>query len=213
MNNRLIIGIAGGSGSGKTTLAQKLSEYFGDRVSLLRHDDYYKSQASLSLQERAALNFDHPDAFDTMLLVQHLDELRQGRDIKCPIYNYSLHDRSSETRIVKATEVIVLEGILIFENPDILERLDIKIFVDTDADVRIIRRIKRDVSERGRDLDSVISQYFATVKPMHEAFVEPSKRYADIIVPEGGMNRVALEMITQRIISHIEGKGESNSYV
>ena len=213
MNNRLIIGIAGGSGSGKTTLAKKLSEYFGDRVSLLRHDDYYKSQASLSLQERAALNFDHPDAFDTMLLVQHLDELRQGRDIKCPIYNYSLHDRSSETRIVKATEVIVLEGILIFENPDILERLDIKIFVDTDADVRIIRRIKRDVSERGRDLDSVISQYFATVKPMHEAFVEPSKRYADIIVPEGGMNRVALEMITQRIISHIEGKGESNSYV
>lgn len=213
MNNRLIIGIAGGSGSGKTTLAKKLSEYFGDRVSLLRHDDYYKSQASLSLQERAALNFDHPDAFDTMLLVQHLDELRQGRDIKCPIYNYSLHDRSSETRIVKATEVIVLEGILIFENPDILKRLDIKIFVDTDADVRIIRRIKRDVSERGRDLDSVISQYFATVKPMHEAFVEPSKRYADIIVPEGGMNRVALEMITQRIISHIEGKGESNSYV
>lgn len=207
MNNRLFIGIAGGSGSGKTTLANKLAEHFGSRLSLLRHDDYYKSQASLTLQERSSLNFDHPDAFDTELLIYHLDRLRQGHDIDCPIYNYSLHDRSSEIRTVKATEVIVLEGILIFENPELLKRLDIKIFVDTDADVRIIRRIKRDVSERGRDLDSVISQYFATVKPMHEAFVEPSKRYADIIVPEGGMNRVALEMITHRIISHIEKKG------
>ena len=206
MSNRLFIGIAGGSGSGKTTLAKKLAEYFGDRLSLLRHDDYYKSQASLTLEERANLNFDHPDAFDTQLLIQHLDELRDGKNIFCPIYNYSIHDRNTECRVVEATEVIVLEGILIFENSEILNRLDIKIFVDTDADVRIIRRIKRDVSERGRDLDSVISQYIATVKPMHEAFVEPSKRHADIIVPEGGMNRVALEMITQRIISHIEKK-------
>ncbi len=213
MNNRLFIGIAGGSGSGKTTLAKQLADYFGDRLSLLRHDDYYKSQASLTLEERSALNFDHPDAFDTELLIQHLDELRQGQDILCPIYNYSQHDRSSESRAIKATEVIVLEGILIFENPEILNRLDIKIFVDTDADVRIIRRIKRDVSERGRDLDSVISQYFATVKPMHELFVEPSKRYADIIIPEGGMNRVALEMITQRIIAHIEKKGASIAHV
>ena len=204
MSNRLFIGIAGGSGSGKTTLAQKLADYFGDRLSLLRHDDYYKSQASLTLEERANLNFDHPDAFDTKLLIKHLDMLRQGQDINCPIYNYSIHDRDSESRYVKANEVIVLEGILIFENPEILKRLDIKIFVDTDADVRILRRLKRDVNERGRDLDSVISQYFATVKPMHEAFVEPSKRCADIIVPEGGMNRVALEMITHRIISHIE---------
>ncbi len=204
MNKRLFIGIAGGSGSGKTTLAKKLAECFGDRLSLLRHDDYYKSQSSLTPKERASLNYDHPDAFDTSLLVEHLDELLAGNDISCPIYNYSLHDRSSETRLVKANEVIVLEGILIFENPEILRRLDIKIFVDTDADVRIIRRIKRDVSERGRDLDSVINQYFDTVKPMHEAFVEPSKRQADIIVPEGGMNQVALEMITQRIISHME---------
>jgi len=206
MNNSLFIGIAGGSGSGKTTLAKQLANYFGDRLSLLRHDDYYKSQSSLTLEERANLNFDHPDAFDSALLVQHLDELKKGQDIACPIYNYSMHDRSSEYRLVKANEVIVLEGILIFENPEILNRLDIKIFVDTDADVRIIRRIKRDVNERGRSLDSVISQYLATVKPMHEAFVEPSKRYADIIVPEGGMNRVALELITQRIISHIERK-------
>ena len=213
MSERLFIGIAGGSGSGKTTLAKRLADCFGGRLSLLRHDDYYKSQSSLTLEERASLNFDHPDAFDTALLVEHLDELNKGYDIACPIYNYLEHDRSSEVRLVKATEVIVLEGILIFENPEILKRLDIKIFVDTDADVRIIRRIKRDVSERGRDLDSVISQYFATVKPMHEAFVEPSKRHADIIVPEGGMNRVALEMITQRIISHIEKKGNTENDV
>lgn len=206
MSNRLFIGIAGGSGSGKTTLARQLAGCFEGRLSLLRHDDYYKAQSSLSLEERANLNYDHPDAFDTELLISHLDELREGNDIACPIYNYSLHDRDSKVQIIKATEVIVLEGILIFENPELLKRLDIKIFVDTDADVRIIRRIKRDVSERGRDLDSVISQYISTVKPMHEAFVEPSKRYADIIVPEGGMNRVAIEMITQRIISHLERK-------
>ena len=206
MSNPLFIGIAGGSGSGKTTLAKQLAEYFSDRLVLLRHDDYYKSQSSLSLEERASLNYDHPSAFDTDLLVSHLDKLRDGKTIDCPIYNYSLHDRDDKVRTVTAKEVIVLEGILIFENPEILKRLDIKIFVNTDADVRIIRRIKRDVSERGRDLDSVISQYINTVKPMHEAFVEPSKRYADIIVPEGGMNRVAIEMITQRIISHLERK-------
>ena len=213
MSERLFIGIAGGSGSGKTTLAERLAEHFGDRLSLLRHDDYYKAQGSLTLRERATLNFDHPDAFDTDLLIQHLDELRLGRDIDCPIYNYSLHDRDSATRRVSATEVIVLEGILIFENSELLRRLDIKIFVDTDADVRILRRLKRDVSERGRSMDSVISQYFATVKPMHEAFVEPSKRNADIIVPEGGMNRVALEMITERIISHINRKGTDSTNV
>ena len=133
--------------------------------------------------------------------------LRRGESINCPVYNYSQHDRSDEIRRIKATDVILLEGILIFENQELLRRLDIKIFVDTDADVRILRRLKRDVSERGRSMDSVISQYFATVKPMHEAFVEPSKRNADIIVPEGGMNRVALEMIIERIVSHINQKG------
>lgn len=213
MSKHLIIGIAGGSGSGKTTLAKRLAEHFGSRLSLLRHDDYYKAQSDLSLAERATLNFDHPDAFDTALLIHQLDELRQGRDVSCPIYNYALHNRSTETRHVRAAEVIVLEGILIFESKELRDRLDIKIFVDTDADVRIIRRIKRDVSERGRDLDSIISQYFATVKPMHEAFVEPSKRYADIIVPEGGMNPVALEMITQRIVSHLKEKGTNPTYV
>ena len=206
MSNRLFIGIAGGSGSGKTTLAKNLADIFGERMALLRHDDYYKAQGDIPIEERAAQNFDHPNAFDTALLIRHLDELRQGRDIECPIYDYSQHDRSDETRAVKATDVVVLEGILIFENPELRKRLDIKIFVDTDADLRILRRIKRDVSERGRDMDSVISQYIATVKPMHEAFVEPSKRYADVIVPEGGMNHVALDMIKERIISHIERK-------
>lgn len=204
MNNRLFIGIAGGSGSGKSTLAGRLEEYFGDRLSLLRHDDYYRSRSDLTLEERASLNYDHPDAFDNALLAKHMDELREGHDVACPIYNYSQHDRSDKTRLVKSTDVIVVEGILIFENPDLLKRLDIKIFVDTDADVRIIRRLMRDVKERGRDLDSVVTQYFATVKPMHEAFVEPSKRHADIIVPAGGMNSVALDMIIQRIISHLE---------
>lgn len=207
MKKPLFIGIAGGSGSGKTTLARHLAESFGDKISLLRHDDYYKSQKDLTLEERASLNYDHPDAFDSELLIKHLDDLRCGKDVLCPIYNYSLHDRSEDSRPVFASDVIVLEGILIFENPRLRDRLDIKIFVDTDADVRIIRRIQRDVNERGRDLDSIISQYFATVKPMHEAFVEPSKRYADIIVPEGGMNRVAIEMIKNRITSHLEEKG------
>ena len=206
MNNHLFIGIAGGSGSGKTTLANKLAEFFSDSLSILRHDDYYKAQSDLTIEERKSLNFDHPDAFDTALLIEHLDALRRGEDIECPIYDYSIHDRSEKTRTVKSTKVIVLEGILIFESPEILKRLDVKIFVDTDADVRIIRRIKRDVNERGRDLDSIISQYFNTVKPMHEAFVEPSKKNADIIVPEGGKNRVALEMIIERIISHMNRK-------
>ena len=206
MKERLFIGIAGGSGSGKTTLAERLEEFFGSRLSLLRHDDYYKAQSDLTLEERATLNFDHPDAFDTDLLISHLDALRRGEEVECPIYNYSRHDRDGKTRTVRAAEVVVLEGILILENPDIRDRLDVKIFVDTDADVRIVRRILRDVTERGRDLNSVITQYLATVKPMHEAFVEPSKRYADVIVPEGGMNRVALDMIIQRILSHVEGK-------
>jgi uridine kinase len=203
MKERLIIGIAGGSGSGKTTLAANIANHFGNDISVLRHDDYYKSQKDLSLTERASLNYDHPSAFDTDLLIAHLDSLKQGVAVDCPIYDYSNHDRSSETRRVESTEVILLEGILIFENPDLLSRLDMKIFVDTDPDVRIIRRILRDVKERGRTLDSVIRQYLSTVKPMHEAFVEPSKKNADIIIPEGGMNPVAYGMIIQKIAAHL----------
>ena len=204
MKDVLVIGIAGGSGSGKTTLAKNISEYFADRISILRHDDYYKSQDSIPMDERVKTNYDHPHAFDTELLLSHLDALRRGEDVDSPIYDYSIHTRSKETRRVKASSVILLEGILILENEDVRDRLDMKIFVDTDADVRIVRRILRDVQSRGRSLDSVTKQYLTTVKPMHEAFVEPSKRYADIIIPEGGKNPVACGTIIDRIERHLE---------
>ena len=203
MKERMIIGIAGGSGSGKTTLAENIVAHFGTRVSILRHDDYYKSQKDISPAERAMLNYDHPSAFDTDLLIHHLDELRSGHAVDSPTYDYAIHDRSEYTRRVESTDVIILEGILIFAEADLLDRLDMKIYVDTDADVRILRRIVRDVKERGRTLDSVVTQYLSTVKPMHEAFVEPSKKNADIIVPEGGMNPVAYGMIIGKIDAYL----------
>lgn len=199
MKKPLIIGIAGGSGSGKTTLAERIALHFGDVVATLRHDDYYKEQKGLSLAERAAINYDHPDAFDTDLLIAHITALSNGQAIEAPIYDYTVHDRSAKTRRVEPRDVVLLEGILILENEVLRSLLDIKLFVDTDADVRILRRITRDVKGRGRSLDSVIGQYLATVKPMHEAFVEPSKKYADLIVPEGGQNAVAFELIIARL--------------
>ena len=204
MNNVLVIGIAGGSGSGNTTLAKNICDHFADRISLLRHDDYYKCQDHLSMEERVKTNYDHPYAFDTDLLIYHIDELKAGRNIFSPTYDYSRHTRSGDVREVKANKVVLLEGILILENPALRDRLDMKIYVDTDADERILRRLLRDVKERGRSLDSVISQYLDTVKPMHEAFVEPSKRYADIIVPVGGENTVALGMIIDRVEKHLK---------
>ncbi len=195
----LIIGIAGGSGSGKTTLAERIAAHFGDSVAILRHDDYYRAQSALTLAERATLNYDHPDAFDTDLLVSHLSSLAKGEAVDTPIYDYTIHDRSETSRHVEPRDVILLEGILILADEGLRSLLDIKLFVDTDADVRILRRITRDVKGRGRSLDSVISQYLATVKPMHEAFVEPSKKYADVIVPEGGENAVAFELIIARL--------------
>ncbi len=203
MKPRIIIGIAGGSGSGKTTLAHNIASHFGEKISILRHDDYYKSQKALSLEERSKLNYDHPYAFDTQLLIEHIDRLKAGCAVECPIYDYSMHDRSDLTRRVESTDVILLEGILIFENRELLSRLDMKIYVDTDADVRILRRILRDVNERGRTLDSVITQYLTTVKPMHDSFVEPCKKNADIIIPEGGMNPVAYEIIINKIASYL----------
>ena len=203
MKDVLVIGIAGGSGSGKTTLAANILEHFADRISVLRHDDYYKCQDDLTMEERVKTNYDHPYAFDTDLLIYHIDELRAGRDVFSPTYDYSRHTRSCEVREVKANKVILLEGILILENDKLRDRLDMKIYVDTDADVRILRRILRDVKERGRSLDSVVGQYLSTVKPMHEAFVEPSKRYADIIVPVGGENAVACQMIVDQIEKHL----------
>ena len=199
----MLIGIAGGTGSGKTTLTRHLMERFGDHVSIIYHDNYYRSHSELSLEERAKLNYDHPDAFETDLLVRHLEALRRGETIECPTYDYTVHDRKQETVTIRPTSVVLVEGILAFENKALRDMMDIKIFVDTDADVRILRRILRDVKERGRSLDSVVTQYLTTVKPMHEQFVEPSKRYADIIVLDGGHNLVALDMITQRIAHHI----------
>ena len=199
----MVIGIAGGTGSGKTTLTRRLKERFGDNVSVLYHDNYYKQHDEMPYEERCKLNYDHPDAFDTDLMIRDLQALRRGETIYCPVYDYTIHNRGTEHLEVHPTKVILVEGILIFENKALRDLMDIKIFVDTDADVRILRRILRDVKERGRSLDSVVSQYLTTVKPMHEQFVEPSKRCADIIVLEGGHNLVALDMIMERIRSHI----------
>ena len=201
----MIIGIAGGTGSGKTTLTEKLKAEFGEDVSVLYHDNYYKSHSEMPYEERTRLNYDHQDAFETDLMIRDIQALRRGETVRCPVYDYTIHDRSGETVEVRPTKVIIIEGILIFENQALRDLMDIKIFVDADADVRILRRIMRDVKKRGRSLDSVVNQYLTTVKPMHQQFVEPSKRYADIVVLEGGHNLVALDMIIQRIRSHVAG--------
>lgn len=204
MSNVIVIGIAGGTGSGKTTIARKLIERFGDDVSVINHDNYYKEHHLMSFEDRCKLNYDHPDAFDTDMLIDALRELKAGHSVTCPIYDFSIHDRLAETKTIYPSKVIIVEGILIFQNIELCRQMDIKIFVDTDADVRILRRIIRDVRDRGRNLESVINQYLTTVKPMHEMFVEPSKRNADIIIPEGGNNLVALDIITERVKAHID---------
>ena len=203
MNDIIVIGIAGGTGSGKTTITRKIMQHFGGDVSVVYHDNYYKAHHNMSYNERTKLNYDHPDAFDTDLLIEDLKKLRRGETIQCPVYDYTVHDRSHKTVTVKPAKVIVVEGILIFQSEELCKLMDIKIYVDTDADVRILRRIVRDVRDRGRILESVVNQYLTTVKPMHEQFVEPSKRKADIIIPEGGHNQVALEMVLERVRAHI----------
>lgn len=205
MDEIMIIGIAGGTGSGKTTLTNRLKERFGDDVTVVYHDNYYKRHDEMSYDERCLLNYDHPDAFDTDLMIEHIQKLRQGIAIESPIYDFSMHNRSDETVMIYPTKVIVVEGILIFQNEFLRNLMDIKIFVDTDADVRILRRILRDVKARGRSLESVVNQYLTTVKPMHEQFVEPSKRASDIIVLEGGNNVVALDILIQRLHNHVSG--------
>ena len=202
----ILIGIAGGTGSGKTTLTRHLKNHFGQEVTVIGHDNYYKRQEGKTYEERAKQNYDHPDAFDTGLLVEHLRELKAGRSIRCPVYSYVDHNRTDETLEIFPTKVLIVEGILIFQDPELREMFDIKIFVETDADVRILRRCLRDVEERGRTLRSVVIQYLTTVKPMHEQYVEPSRKYADIVVLEGGHNLVAQEMIMQRIQSHLDGE-------
>lgn len=200
----MVIGIAGGTGSGKTTLTRHLIDSFGGDISVVYHDNYYKAHPNMPYEERAKLNYDHPDAFDTDRMVEDLKALCSGKTIHCPVYDYSIHDRSADTVEVRPTKVVIVEGILIFHPRELRALMDIKIFVDTDADVRILRRILRDVKERERSLDSVIDQYLTTVKPMHEQFVQPSRQYADIVVLDGGHNLVALDMITQRIRGHVD---------
>ena len=204
MNDILVIGIAGGTGSGKTTLMDNLVRRFADQVTVLSHDNYYRRRDDMTLEERQNVNYDEPAALETDLMVRHLEKLRRGEAIECPIYDFTVHNRSHRTVTVVPKKVIIVEGILIFENEALRDLMDIRIFVDTDADVRLCRRIARDVGQRGRTLQSVLDQYQNTVKPMHEKYVEPSKKYANLVVPEGGENFVALDMILTRIQRHLD---------
>ena len=203
MQDILIIGIAGGSGSGKTTLTNNLIDRFGDRVTVVHHDNYYRQHHDLTYEERTRLNYDCPEAFENELMIEQLQLLREGRPVECPIYDFTIHDRISETVTIEPQPVIIVEGILIFAEQKLLEQMDIKIFVDTDADIRLARRILRDVEVRGRSMTSVIDQWCRTVKPMYEMYVEPTRKKADVIVPEGGQNQVALEMIYGRLERHL----------
>jgi uridine kinase len=196
----LVIAIAGGSGSGKTTVAQVILQRVGpDRISFLQHDAYYKDLSGLPPVQRAEVNFDHPNSLESELLIQHIKQLKNGQPIEVPIYDFAIHSRTERTYSVQARGVILVEGILLFAEPALRDLFDVKLFVDTDSDIRFIRRLQRDIAERGRTTDSVIHQYMTTVRPMHLEFVEPSKRYADVIIPEGGFNAAALDMVVARI--------------
>lgn len=200
-----VVGVAGGTGSGKTTVARKLVEEFKDQpVRLIPQDAYYKDLKGLPLEERAQVNYDHPFAFDNELLALHLDELIAGKRVEQPIYNYHTHSRSDDTITVEPATIILVEGILVLEDERLRQRMDIKVYVDTDADERFIRRLRRDLVERGRSIDSVIDQYLGSVRPMHLQFIEPTKRYADVILPEGGANHVAIDLLASKIRAILE---------
>lgn len=200
-----IIGVAGGTASGKSTLVRKLQDTFiGESMITICHDFYYKAHNELDYEERSKLNYDHPEAFDTDMMIADIRQLKSGHSILHPVYSFVNHNRTDKTVKVAPAQVIIIDGILILENKELRDLMDVKVFVDTDADVRLGRRLLRDVQERGRSIESVLTQYFCTVKPMHEEFVEPSKRYADIIIPEGGFNSVALSILIQNIKSLIE---------
>ncbi|WP_122646253.1 uridine kinase [Enterococcus mediterraneensis] len=204
-NKPIIIGVTGGSGSGKTSVSRAIFNNFPDHsIMMLEQDSYYKDQSHLAFEERLNTNYDHPFAFDTDLLIEHLEKLLHYEAIEKPVYDYVAHTRSTATVIQEPKEVIILEGILILEDERLRDLMDIKIYVDTDDDIRIIRRIKRDMEERGRTLDSVIEQYLSVVKPMYHQFIEPTKRYADIIVPEGGENHVAIDLITTKVATYLK---------
>jgi uridine kinase len=198
----VIIGVAGGTGSGKTTVVREMVRAVGEeQVAVIEHDSYYRDRSELPLEERALLNYDHPDALETDLLIYHLEELRAGRPVEVPSYDFSQHARTQVTRTVQPAQVVLVDGILIFVDKRLRELMDVKVFVDTDGDLRFIRRLERDLKERGRTMDSVVEQYISTVKPMHEEFVEPSKRFADLMIPEGGYNRVAVDILLAKIRS------------
>ncbi|WP_102400585.1 uridine kinase [Haloimpatiens massiliensis] len=208
MNRPVLIGISGGTGSGKSTIAQEIYRKFGEEcIAMIEQDSYYKDQTGISIEERVKTNYDHPDAFDTCLLVNQLKNLIEGKSIDKPIYDFSIHTRKKEIIKVEPRDIIIVEGILVFQDIELRNMMDIKIYVDTDADVRIIRRLVRDINERGRTVQSVIDQYLNVVRPMHMQFTEPTKRYADIIIPEGGHNKVAIDIITAKVkqLLHKEG--------
>lgn len=204
----IIIGVAGGTGSGKTTVANRILERVGaEHIACIPHDAYYKDLRHLTLEERQSLNFDHPDALETSLMIEHLTLLRNGYPAEIPVYDFTRHARTDETIHVEPAPIVLVEGILIFAEPALRRLFDVKLFIDTDADIRLIRRLQRDMQERGRTFESVIAQYMTTVRPMHQEFVEPSKRYADVIIPEGGFNEVAIEMVAARIRGLLEERG------
>ncbi len=200
----IIVGVAGGTGSGKTTLAQTIQQGVGERSCLIQHDWYYRDLRDIEAEERSGINFDHPDSLDSDYLVEHLRSLKGGQSIEAPQYDFSRHQRQEETITIQPVPVIVVEGILVFALKNLREMFDIKIYVDTDADIRILRRIRRDMRDRGRDFESIRQQYYETVRPMHLEFVEPSKRWADVIVPEGGSNAIASDMIIERLKRFLE---------
>jgi len=204
----LTIGIAGGTGSGKTTVANVILERVGrDRIAYLPHDAYYRDLGDLPYDQKAAMNFDHPDSLETELMIKHILELKKANAVEIPVYDFSTHSRTSKTIRVEPHAVIIVEGILLFVDKQLRDLLDIKIFVDTDADIRFIRRLQRDITERGRTTDMVVQQYLSTVRPMHLEFVEPSKRYANIIIPEGGLNEIAMDMVIARIEMLLSKRG------
>lgn len=207
-NKPLVIGIAGGTGSGKTTVTNVILQRVGaQHIALLPHDAYYRDVRNLTLAERERINYDHPDSLETDLLVQHILQLKNWQPVELPVYDFTTHSRTNRTIHIEPRQVILVEGILIFYEPELRPLFDVKIYVDTDADIRFIRRLQRDIIERGRTTESVINQYLATVRPMHLEFVEPSKRYADVIIPEGGLNTVAMDMVTARLESLLQATG------
>ena len=197
MNKIWVVGVAGGSASGKTTIVNEIEEYFGQDIVVISHDSYYKAHNDMDYEQRSQLNYDHPESFETERMAEDVRNLIKGRAIEMPVYDYTIHNRSNETVHIEPKQVIIIEGILILENKELRDLMDAKIYVDTDADERLMRRIRRDMKERARSIDSILDQYAATVKPMHEEFVEPSKRYADVIIPRGGENRTGINMLRQ----------------